>query len=264
MKSKETPVIYYTDELSNEFSGTPIDAIKIDKNYDYGNNSMWWRFRHFMFYRMFATPLAFLFLKLKYRQKFVNRSVTKKYQNKAFFIFGNHTNSIADAFIPTFTSWPKQAFLITNADNVSIKGMGQSTKFLGAMPLPGDSAAVKNFLDIIKLRVETKKSICIYPEAHIWPYYTKIRPFPDTSFRYPVSYKTPVFAFTNTYQKRKLSKNPQIVTYVDGPFFADEKLSIKEQRADLREKVYNAMCARSLNNNVELIKYIKKESSVEK
>lgn len=263
MKNKEIPVVYYTDELNDEFSTTPIDAITIDENYNYGDNSFWWRFRHFMFYRVFARPLAFLFLKIKYRQKFVNREVIRDYQKNAYFIFGNHTNPMTDAFVPTFTSYPKDAYIIVNADNVSIKGLGQSTKFLGATPLPGNSAAVKNFLDVIKLRVETKNAICIYPEAHIWPFYTKIRPFLDTSFRYPVTYKTPVFAFTNTYQKRKNSDKPQIVTYIDGPFFADETLSAKEQRSDLRNKVYNAMCSRTVNNNVELVKYIKKEKTNE-
>ena len=33
------PVIYYSDELSDEFSTAQITPIKIDANYDYGNNS---------------------------------------------------------------------------------------------------------------------------------------------------------------------------------------------------------------------------------
>ena len=98
----------------------------------------------------------------------------------------------------------------------------------------------------------------IYPEAHIWPFYTKIRPFPDASFKYPVQYKTPVFCFTNIYQKRRFSKNPRMLTYIDGPFFPDESLSLKEQRKDLRDRVYNTMVERSKLNNIEIIKYIKK------
>ena len=97
----------------------------------------------------------------------------------------------------------------------------------------------------------------IYPEAHIWPFYTKIRPFADSSFRYPIQYGCPVFCFTNTYQKRRFSKTPRIVTYVDGPFFPNENLDRKEKQADLRNRVYEAMCERSKMNNVELIKYVK-------
>lgn len=260
-KQNEIQTIYYTDELNDEFSTAQIDAIPIDEHYDYGCNSIWWRFRHFMFYRIFATPIAVVFLKLKYAHKIVNRKVVRGFRKQSFFVFGNHTNPMADALIPTFTSWPKHTYVIVHANNVSIKGLGQGAKFLGAVPLPDNLAATRNFMNILKLRVETHKSICIYPEAHIWPYYTKIRPFSDVSFRYPVQYKTPVFCFTNTYQKRRFSKNPQLVTYVDGPFYADETLGPKEQRLDLRNKVYNVMCERSKNSNVELIHYVKKDDN---
>ena len=100
----------------------------------------------------------------------------------------------------------------------------------------------------------------IYPEAHIWPFYTKIRNFPDSSFKYPVEYGTPVFCFTNVYKKRKFFKTPQMVTYIDGPFFADSSLSPRENRSFLRNMVFKAMCERSKLNEVEMIKYLKMEN----
>ena len=136
--------------------------------------------------------------------------------------------------------------------------LGRITPYLGALPLPDNLAAGKNFMEALKLHIQENNNIMIYPEAHIWPFYTKIRPFPDASFKYPVQYKTPVFCFTNIYQKRRFSKNPRMLTYIDGPFFPDESLSLKEQRKDLRDKVYNTMVERSKLNNIEIIKYIKK------
>ena len=65
-------------------------------------------------------------------------------------------------------------------------------------------------------------------------------------------------SFTNTYQKRKHSKKPQIVTYVDGPFYPDAKLRGKEQKADLRNRVYEQMKERSSRNTLVLATYIKK------
>ena len=261
MKRALPPVIYYSDELSDEFSTAQLTPIAIDAHYDYGNNSLRWRFLHFLYYRVLATALAVPYLQLTYRHKIVNRKVIKPYQKGAFFIYGNHTNAIADALIPTFVSWPKHTYVIVHANNVSIPGLGQSTRLLGALPLPDDREATKHFMDILRLRVQTKKSIAIYPEAHIWPYYTKIRPFGDASFRFPVQYKAPVFCFTNTYQKRRFSHTPRLVTYVDGPFFADESLSPKAQRADLRRRVYEAMTARSKLNTVELIRYEQKPAA---
>lgn len=258
---KEQKVIYYSDELNDEFAGDSIVARPIDENYKYGSDSFFWNFAHVFWYKFFAPPIAIIFLKLKYHHKIVNRSCIKPYTKSAFFMYANHTNNIADALIPTFVQNPNHTFVIVNANNVSMPVLGRITPYLGALPLPDNMAATKNFMNIIKLRIEQKHSITIYPEAHIWPFYTKIRPFSDLSFRYPVQYNVPTFCFTNTYQKRKFSKNPQIVTYVDGPFYADENLSSKEKKTDLRNKVYEKMVERSKNSNVELIKYIKKETS---
>ena len=257
----EKKVIYYEDELNDEFSTMKITPIPIDEHYDYGGNSFFWHFRRFLFYRLFAMPLAFLYLKLKYRHKIINRAVLKPWQKGAFFIYGNHTNILSDPLVPTFVSFPKSVFVVVHPNNVSIPHIGQKMRLLGALPLPDNFAAAKNFMRTMEMRVKAKCSVCIYPEAHIWPFYTKIRPFPDTSFKYPVLYKIPAFCFTNVYQKRHFSKNPRMITYVDGPFFADASLSAKEQRKALRDAVYEKMCQRSLLNNVELIKYIKKTDS---
>ncbi|MBR4323304.1 1-acyl-sn-glycerol-3-phosphate acyltransferase [Treponema sp.] len=257
----EKKVIYYEDELNDEFSTMKITPIPIDEHYDYGGKSFFWHFRRFLFYRLFAMPLAFLYLKLKYRHKIINRAVLKPWQKGAFFIYGNHTNILSDPLVPTFVSFPKSVFVVVHPNNVSIPHIGQKMRLLGALPLPDNFAAAKNFMRTMEMRIKSKCSICIYPEAHIWPFYTKIRPFPDTSFKYPVQYKVPAFCFTNVYQKRHFSKNPRMITYVDGPFFADASLSAKEQRKALRDAVYEKMCQRSVLNNVELIKYIKKTDS---
>ena len=113
----------------------------------------------------------------------------------------------------------------------------------------------------IEEKIKNKNSITIYPEAHIWPYYTKIRPFKAVSFKYPAKLNAPVYSITNTYQSYgKKHKKIQLVSYVDGPFYPDEKLTLKERQQDLRDRVYNKMVERSKNNNIEHIKYIKKEN----
>ncbi len=121
---------------------------------------------------------------------------------------------------------------------------------------------MKNFFDILKKRISKGQSITIYPEAHIWPYYTKIRPFKSVSFAYPVELSVPVFCITNTYQKCGRKNNKiKIVSYIDGPFYADSNLPKVKQKKELRDKVYNQMVERSKNSNIEYIKYKRKNSS---
>ena len=263
MKNQKKTV-YYSDELNDEFAGDSIKARHIDETYFYGDKSPWWMFKSWFWYRLIAHPIAIAYLKISHHWKIVNKKVIKQGRRSSFFIYGNHTNNGADALIPTFTSFPKKTYVIVHPNNVSMPVLGKVTPYLGALPLPDNMAATKNFMNVIKMRVEQNASIMIYPEAHIWPYYTKIRPFTDLSFRYPVQYDKPVFCLTNTYQKRKCSSKPKMVTYVDGPFYADKSLSSKEQRKDLRDRVYNTMVERAKNSNVELINYVKKEKEEEK
>ncbi|MBE6137951.1 MAG: hypothetical protein E7176_06100 [Erysipelotrichaceae bacterium] len=255
-------VIYYQDELNDEFAGDAIQARLIDDKYKYYHKSIFKSFTHFFWYRVIATPIAYAYMKFKFKHKIVNRKVVKPFKKKAYFIYGNHTHNLADAVIPTMVASPTDTHVIVHANNVSMPYLGRITPSLGAVPLPDTKEAMRNFTDCLEYRIKQKRVIAIYPEAHIWPFYTKIRPFKSMSFSYPIRYGTPVFCFTNTYQKRKRSKNPRIVTYVDGPFFPNLELTGKEQREDLRNRVYNTMVKRSENSNIEIIKYVKRETEV--
>ena len=129
---------------------------------------------------------------------------------------------------------------------------------LGAIPIPTGKQGMKNFLNCISKTIQKKHSITIYPEAHIWPYYIKIRPFKSVAFRYPIDLNVPTFCMTNTYKKRGKSEKANIVTYIDGPFWPNESLGKHEKQEDLRNRVYEAMTKRSRNSNIEIVKYIKR------
>ena len=252
MKEKQK-VIYYRNELEDEFAGDNITPKTIDGKYCYEANTV----SHLFWYRIIAIPLAFLYMKLHFHHKIVNKGVLKPFKKQAYFMYGNHTHFLADALIPTMVNLPKTVSVIVHPNNVSMPVLGKITPSLGALPLPDDVDAAKNFMKAIDRRVKKKQCIMIYPEAHIWPYYTDIRPFKDLSFRYPVSYRAPVFCLTNTYQKRKFGNKPRIVTYIDGPFYPKEGLSAKEQKKQLRDFVYEKMKERAKNNEVVLVRYEK-------
>lgn len=256
-KQREIPVIYYENELEDEFSTAKITPKTIDGSYDY-DGGIGRKIGRIFWYYLLAKPIAFLFLKGKYRHKIVNKGCLKKAKDTGFFLYGNHTNEVADAMMPMMLCYPRSVYVLVHANNVSMPVLGKITPSLGAIPLPDDKAAVKNFTKKIEELMAKGKAIGIYPEAHIWPYYTGIRNFKDSSFRYPVQHNVPVFCFTNTYQKRKHGKIPQLVTYVDGPFYPEQELNVREQRKQLRDRVYAAMTEASKNNTVELVRYVKK------
>ncbi len=258
MKAKR--IIYYKDVHNDEFSDAVIEPIPIDENYRYVRDGMYGRFLHVFWYRIIAIPLATLYLKLWFGHRIVRKQDARPQKGTPFFLYGNHTHFLADALIPTMVSLPHEAFVIVHPNNVSMPFLGKITPYLGALPLPDTPAAAKNFTKAVGQRIKEGRCVTIYPEAHIWPFYTDIRPFKELSFRYPVKQNCATYCFTNTYQKRKWRKTPRIVTYVDGPFYPKEG---EEPKESLRNQVYEAMKERAKENTVSVIEYIYKPEEQE-
>jgi len=251
-------VIYYKDELNDEFSTAKITPIVIDEKYKYKHGKIW-DVCSYVIQNVLSMPIKVGYGKIKFRIKYIGKEKLKLYKKTGYFVYVNHTQPFADTFIPSVAMYPKRNFFIVNPENVSIKPFGGLIEKLGAIPVPGNKTAMKNFLETIDEKIQKNYAITIYPEAHIWPYYTKIRPFKAVSFKYPINMNKPVFCMTNTYQSRGKNGKIKIVTYIDGPFFANYELPVKEMKQDLRDRVYNAMVERSKNSNVEYIEYKKVE-----
>ena len=176
---------YYSDEINDDFAGTNIKRKELPADYPYFSSNPVRKFFEFILYRLIVTPLIFLFQKIVFREKFKNKKVLKKYRKNGYFIYANHTSAVSDAFTPTLVTFPKKAYILINPDGVSIPVVGKAVEMLGGVPLPTHRRGMKNFHDAVLSHAQKRHCIVIYPEAHIWPYYTKIRPFKDVSFRYP-------------------------------------------------------------------------------
>ena len=253
----EQSVIYYEDELNDEFSPGGITPRRIDASYKY-EGTVFRPLLRAVLYHIVAKILAFLYTKLVWGHKIVGRKKFKTVKDTAFFVYGNHTNQIGDPLVPSMMNFFGSTYVIVHPDNVSIPFLGRITPALGAIPLPDDKDAFRNYRKYLDLLVKKKRMIAIYPEAHIWPYYTHIRPFRAESFHYPVSYGVPSFCFTNTYHKRRFRKKPRMITRIEGPFYPDTSLKRNEAIKDLRDRIYAAMDENTKYNDIEMIRYIKK------
>lgn len=256
---KNQKIVLYK-ELTDDFVGNNIVATKIDENYVYEPKGIFQKMFSWILYRLVALPIGFLYSKIKFRYKLVNVSILKKYKSQGYFLYINHTQTFADVTWPTLITFPKKAFIVASPNNVSLPILGDNTKMIGAIPVPSDFKSGKNFVKTINNKIKNKNVVAIYPEAHVWDYYTGIRPFDSATFKYPVETNAPVFSVTITYQKDGKRKTPRIVAYIDGPFAVDkENVSLAEKKKFLRDMVYEKMNERSKNSNVEVIKYIKTE-----
>jgi hypothetical protein len=259
----QTATRYYTDLLNDDFSGIVRDRPNIGPDYEYISHNPLWNIAAFFVYRVFVFPYAFFYMKLKFHLKVVNRKAFKKFRDQGFFLFGNHTQVPGDGFLPSLLTFPKKDYVIVSPENVALKGTKNLMMMLGALPIPTSLKGMRNFLEAVEKRSVTHHGIVVYPEAHVWPYYTKIRPFKADSFAYPAMFSDVSFCFTVTYQKRKFSSIPKMTVYIDGPFYPDFKLSSQEQKVELRDRIYKTMVERSKNSNYEYIHYEMKKDSPE-
>ncbi len=250
--------LYYSDELNDDFAGTHIVRRDVSPKYRYFNRGITGAAAKLLLYRLFATPLVFLYNKIIKHVTYKNKRCMRGFKRRGCFIYGNHTAYTLDASNPTYLAFPRPADVVVNADATSIRGLKRILRTLGALPIPEDFHLMGKFCDAIKRAIKKRHWVAVYPEAHIWPYYTGIRDFSQASFNYPVRLDTPVFAYTMIYKKRAHRKRPKRTVYVDGPFFPDKSLPHKAAVRKLRDEVYSAMCERSKLSDCEFIEYIYK------
>lgn len=247
----------YTDELTDDFAGTNIKTKPTPPDYKYLHKNPLWHIAEFIAYRLIVLPLAFLLSWIHYGTRIKNKKVMKAAKGKGIFIYGNHALVTGDAFHPNMVSWPRKSYVLTNPDATSLPFLGNFVAMLGAMPLPEGVKGYRNFIAAIKHRIATKKAIVIYPEAHIWPYYTGIRPYKSDSFLYPVTMDAPVFAMTTVFKKRRVRTLPKCLVYIDGPFYPDKSIPVAEAREKLRNEVYAVMCERAKESDYDMVTYEK-------
>ena len=240
---KKTKVIYYTDELNDDFAGTNIKQKAVGKNFKYIQKNIIKRFFGFLFYYIIAVPVIWFYSRCLRHVKYVNRKAVRKLK-KPCFLYGNHTGAL-DAYSPGLICYPKRSKILTSPDIVSIKGIKNIVQMLGALPVPNDASGMKKFVQAVEYKKKKKYVITIYPEAHIWPFYTGVRPFKDTSFAYPVITNSPVCAFFTAYSKPQgfmhKFRKANVTVFVSDPIYPDMSLPRKEAQKKLRDEVFAFM-----------------------
>lgn len=243
-KTKKQPkIIYYENELTDDFAGTKIKTKTIDAKFKFVHKNPIWKFFSFLIYYIVAIPIVWVYEKVFLQVKFTNKKAVKKLKGKTYFMYGNHTGFI-DAFTPNLISFPKRNRIVVSEDTVSIKGLKNIVQMLGALPVPSGSSGMKQYLRAVKHYNKTC-NITIYPEAHIWPYYTGVRNFKDSSFAYPIESNSPVVAFFTAYSEPKgflkFLRKANVQVFVSDPIYPDITKPRKEAQKELRDKVFEFM-----------------------
>ena len=264
---KDERVFYYESEEDD-----PIQTDEQEKKVEVGLPEGYKFIPKNIFVRMYSSILYRMFKifgqyyeRGYWQAKFYGREKLKKAKGKAYVIYANHTNPFHDVFGPAIAA-DRRIFTIISPVNLLVPGIGKFLPLIGGLPLGKTKEEKQAFNEAVDKRLAQKNCLVIYPEAHVWPYATKVRKFPagDKSFKYATRNNLPIFTMTTTYHKRKDRKRgdlPRMDIYIDGPFYLDAKLSEEENRAKLAKEAYESMVKWSKKNSYEYFEYIKKMKS---
>ena len=247
--------VYYSDLLNDDFAGTNINTKELPADYQYFTKNPVRRGFACAFYHA-AGPLVWLLQKIVYGEKVIGREKLKPYRKEGFFLYGNHTRAMGDAYCPGLLAWPKKAYIVASMDCFSITGTRRIVEDLGGIPLPGSAKGFKHFSQAMRRHSELCHIVTLYPEAHIWLHCTGIRPFKSPAFHYPAEMGKPVFTFTTTWHKRKFLPGSRTIVYVDGPFIPDMDLPMDKRKEALRNQALAAMENSAKNSSYEKIHYV--------
>ena len=237
--------VIYSDPVNDDFAGTHIDTKPLPDWFLYTHTNPIWRALACFVYRGLARPIAFLFRKVWGLHRFENRQVLQEISGQGAYVYANHTQRVMDAFLPCQLRRKGRSYIIVGPDALSIPLIHNFLQMLGAIPLGSTIRQSRDMTQSVHDHIRRGDLVTIYPEAHIWLFYTGIRPFPAASFGYPARDGAPVYTMTSCYQKRRFGSFPKVVTYLDGPFYPDMTLSLPARKQRLRDQCHAAMAERA-------------------
>ncbi|MCD7744299.1 MAG: hypothetical protein LUI13_03245 [Lachnospiraceae bacterium] len=261
MSEKKRGTTCYYHDYTDDFVKSARQDESLPDDYRWIHKNLFYRLISAVLYGV-AVIVALVYGKVVLRIHVKNRKVLKEARKTGCFLYGNHTQPMGDVFGPVLYCFPMRISAIASPSNLGIPVIGKLLPMLGGLFIPDSMGQMKQFMEAVRYHVEKKRCIVIYPEAHVWPWCTFIRPFPATAFRFPVLYHVPAFCMTTTYQKRKHGRRPRIVVYIDGPFFAEPGKNKRKQQMELHDRVYACMESRSRERTCEYIRYQKENGTM--
>ncbi len=244
--------VRYYRSFSDDFVESADQRYALPEEYCWVREDGWSRVLSAVIYGT-AFVLSSVYCRVFLHVRFKNRRVLRQTKQTGAVIYANHTQPVGDVFIPALACSPNRIYTVVSPANFGIPVIGRLLPYLGALPVPDNVRGLKRFSAAVAQRLQQHKCVVIYPEAHVWEYYTGIRPFPETPFKFPVKHGVPVYSMTTTYQRRHFGGRPRATVYIDGPFYPDTAVQ-------LRDAVHDRMRQRSRYSTYEYIRYEERKS----
>lgn len=186
----------------------------IDENYEYVPKNIIFQFFSDILYYLIAFPILYVITKLVYDLKIEGRENLDNLETGAISI-SNHV-LILDCAMVGLALRDKRVYYTTQEDSFRIPFVRKLIRLLRAIPIPTETKNKPHFIDALHDLLSNGNVVQFYPEAALWPYYTKIRNFKTGAFRLAIKNDVPIIPMVFTFREpagfRKLFKRKKDVT----------------------------------------------------
>lgn len=217
---------------------------KIDSDYKYINDGIIFNMISDIIFAIIS-PILFILNKVLLGFRIEGKENLKKVKDIGKITISNHIHPM-DCTMNGLVNFPDRTYYVSLMTNFKIPVIRHLIRILYAIPIPEEISNKEKFLKEIEKAIENKKTIHIYPEAALWPYYEDLRKFKKGAFRIAVETNAPivpiVFKFEEPKGIFKLYKNKKcIFAKVLEPVYPDNTLDKNDRIEKLKEEVERAM-----------------------
>lgn len=135
-------------------------------------------------------PILYILNKVLFGFKIEGKRNLKNIK-KGKITISNHVHPM-DCTMNGLINFPQRTYYPTLPNNFKIPFIRHLIKILYAIPIPQKQSQKEKFLKEIKNVIQEGKTVHIYPEASLWPYYEKIRTFQKGAFKIAVETNCPI------------------------------------------------------------------------
>ncbi|MBQ0008675.1 MAG: 1-acyl-sn-glycerol-3-phosphate acyltransferase [Firmicutes bacterium] len=259
---KKTHIIYWHDELHDDFDQILSKRPPLKPGYNFIRNNHFANFFGNILYYGIALPILAVFSYLT-GMKVKGRKNLKAVKKTGAIIYSNHV-SVPDTYkMASPVCFGKRVNILGYTDSLTVPVLKNVVRQLGFLPLPlgPDPENKAALIEAMRYYVHKKHQfVLIYPEAHIWPYYTKIRNFKVQTMKYPAILDAPVLPIVTCWRKVWWCKRPKQTVKIGTAIWPKLELTQDENIQYLYDECLSQMRALSESEKqFEYIKYIKVE-----
>ncbi len=197
-----------------------------------------WRSLSFTLIHCILTPIARVRCLIHRRHAVEGQRKLRGYKRSGYFLYGALPEDGKDRVIPLTLCDPKHIYtIVPSREKGGRTDISPWRLFCGDIPSPATAADTRAFLEAVEKRAVERGAIVVYPSS-----IEGVDPALDP-FSFPARFDEPAFCFSTVTEATEDGK-ARTVTYLDGPFYAKDGLSLSEQSADLRTRITERMTAR--------------------